>query len=142
MKAAVIITAGGLGKRFVGEGAELLPKQFIPLSTKPLIVYSIQSFERSKFISEIILVVPDKWVEYTRAEIVDKFNIKKVSKVIAGGAERQESVRNGLNSLSTKPEIVAVHDGVRPFVTLDIIDEVITEACPARLDQPGCYAID
>ncbi|MFA9409020.1 MAG: 2-C-methyl-D-erythritol 4-phosphate cytidylyltransferase, partial [Candidatus Dadabacteria bacterium] len=89
MKAAVIITAGGLGKRFVGEGAELLPKQFIPLSTKPLIVYSIQSFERSKFISEIILVVPDKWVEYTRAEIVDKFNIKKVSKVIAGGAERQ-----------------------------------------------------
>ncbi|TFG76174.1 MAG: 2-C-methyl-D-erythritol 4-phosphate cytidylyltransferase [Thermodesulfobacteriales bacterium] len=128
MKAAVIITAGGLGKRFVGEGAELLPKQFIPLSTKPLIVYSIQSFERSKFISEIVLVVPDKWVEYTQAEIVDKFNIKKVSKVIAGGAERQESVRNGLNSLSTKPEIVAVHDGVRPFVTLDIIDEVITEA--------------
>jgi len=128
MKAAVIITAGGLGKRFVGEGAELLPKQFIPLSTKPLIVYSIRSFERSKFISEIILVVPDKWVEYTEAEIVDKFNIKKVSKVIAGGAERQESVRNGFSTLSTKPEIVAVHDGVRPFVTLDIIDEVITEA--------------
>jgi len=128
MKAAVIITAGGLGKRFVGEGDKLLPKQFIPLSTKPLIVYSIQSFERSKFISEIILVVPDKWVEYTQAEIVDKFNIKKVSKVIAGGAERQESVRNGFSTLSTKPEIVAVHDGVRPFVSVEIIDEVITEA--------------
>jgi len=127
MKAAVIITAGGLGKRF-GEGIDKLPKQFIPLSTKPIIAHSIETFESSDFIEEIILVVPDSWVEYTKAQIVDKFDIKKVSKVIVGGAQRQESVERGFKSLSSKPEIVAVHDGVRPFITVDIIDQVITEA--------------
>ncbi|MGB3364544.1 MAG: 2-C-methyl-D-erythritol 4-phosphate cytidylyltransferase [Thermodesulfobacteriota bacterium] len=127
MKAAVIITAGGLGKRF-GEGIDKLPKQFIPLSNKPIIAHSIQAFESSDFIKEIILVVPDNWIEYTKAQIVDQFDIKKVSKVIAGGAQRQDSVRKGLSSLLTKPDIVAVHDGVRPFITVDIIEEVITEA--------------
>ena len=128
MKAAVIITAGGLGKRFGEKGDKLLPKQFIHLSAKPIILYSIQSFERSKFISEIVLVVPDKWVEYTETELVDKFDIKKVSKVIAGGAQRQESVERGFKSLSSKPEIVAIHDGVRPFVSLEIIEEVLKHA--------------
>lgn len=127
MKAAVIITAGGLGKRF-GDKGDKLPKQFIPLSTKPIIAHSIETFESSDFIKEIILVVPDNWVEYTKAQIVDKFDIKKVSKVIAGGAERQESVERGFKSLSSKPEIVAVHDGVRPFISLDIIEKVLKQA--------------
>jgi len=96
MKAAVIITAGGLGKRFVGEGAELLPKQFIPLSTKPLIVYSIRSFERSKFISEIVLVVPDKWVEYTEAEIVDKLISKRYQKLLQVGRKGKNPLEMGL----------------------------------------------
>jgi len=128
MKAAVIITAGGLGKRFGVKGDKLLPKQFIHLSSKPLILYSIESFERSEFISEIILVVPDKWVEYTETELVDKFNIKKISKVIAGGAQRQESVERGFKSLSSKPGLVAVHDGVRPFVSLELIEGVLQQA--------------
>lgn len=128
MKAAVIITAGGLGKRFGEKGDNLLPKQFIPLSTKPIIAHSIETFESSDFIKEIILVVPENWIKYTKAQIVDKFDIKKVLKVIAGGTERQDSVRKGLSSLSTNPDIVAVHDGVRPFITVDIIDQVITEA--------------
>jgi len=128
INAAVIITAGGLGKRFGGKGAEVLPKQFIPLSGKPVIAYSILSFESSEFINEVIVVVPENWVEYTKREIVDKFDLKKVSKVIAGGDERQASVERGIHSISSKPDIVAIHDGVRPFVTLETIEEVITQA--------------
>lgn len=124
---AAIITAGGLGKRFDGTG-DTLPKQFIPLSGKPVIAYSILSFESSKLINEIVIVVPENWVKYTKTEIVDKFDIKKVSKVISGGDERQDSVKIGLRSLSKTPSIVAVHDGVRPLVTVQTIDEVITQA--------------
>jgi len=124
---AAIITAGGLGKRFDGTG-DTLPKQFIPLSGKPVIAYSILSFESSKLINEIVIVVPENWVEYTKTEIVDKFDIKKVSNVISGGDERQDSVRIGLMALSKTPSIVAVHDGVRPLVTVQTIDEVITQA--------------
>jgi 2-C-methyl-D-erythritol 4-phosphate cytidylyltransferase len=128
INAAAIITAGGLGKRFGGEGAEALPKQFTPLQGKPLIVHSAQSFESSELIREIVLVVPDGWVDYTKSEIVDKFHLGKVTKIISGGKERQQSVENGLNALSNKPEIVVIHDAVRPFVTLDIIEEVVAEA--------------
>jgi len=124
---AAIITAGGLGKRFDGTG-DTLPKQFIPLSGKPVIAYSILSFESSKLINEIVIVVPENWIEYTKTEIVDKFDIKKVSNVISGGDERQDSVRIGLMALSKTPSIVAVHDGVRPLVTVQTIDEVITQA--------------
>ncbi len=124
---AAIIIAGGLGKRFDGTG-DTLPKQFIPLSGKPVIAYSILSFESSKLINEIVIVVPENWVEYTKTEIVDKFDIKKVSKVISGGDERQDSVEIGLRALSKTPSIVAVHDGVRPLVTVQTIDEVITQA--------------
>jgi len=127
IKAAAIITAGGLGKRFGGKEGEALPKQFIPLSGKPVIVYSIESFESSELIREIILVVPDAWIDYTKSEIVDKFHLSKVTKIIAGGTQRQQSVENGLNALSNKPEIVVIHDAVRPFVTLDIIEEVVAE---------------
>jgi len=89
---AAIITAAGLGKRFGGEWADDLPKQFIPLHGKPLIVHSIQSFESSRLIREIILVVPESWVEYTKSDIVEKFKLSKISKIIAGGKERHQSV--------------------------------------------------
>jgi len=128
INAAAIITAAGLGKRFNGKGTDELPKQFIPLSGKPIIVYPIQSFEGSDLIQEIIVVVPESWVEYTKNEIVDKYGLKKVSKVIAGGTQRQQSVEKGFHSISSRPQIVVVHDGVRPFVTLDIIEEVVAEA--------------
>lgn len=128
INAGAIITAGGTGKRFHGEGIDELPKQFIPLTGKPVIIHSIQSFEISEFISEIVVVVPENLIEYTQTEIVDKFDIKKVLKVIGGGKQRQESVGIGLGSLSTTTEIVVVHDGVRPFITPKIIGDVINQA--------------
>lgn len=128
IKAAAIITAGGTGKRFRGGGIQELPKQFIPLSGKPLIVYSIETFENSASVSELTIVVPGELVEYTKREIMDKYGFRKVSSVIAGGSERQDSVIMGFNSFSNKPDIVAVHDGVRPFVSIQTIEEVIRQA--------------
>ncbi len=124
MKTAAIITAGGEGKRF---GVQGVPKQFAPLCGKPLISYSIEIFERSGLISEIIIVVPQGWIEYTQNEIVSSFNFSKVSKIIAGGEQRQKSVEKGFCSVSPGTEIVVIQDGVRPFVTQKLIEEVVAE---------------
>lgn len=142
INAAAIITAGGTGQRFGTEGADKLPKQFIPLSGKPIIVHSIMSFESSALISEVIVVVPDRWVEYTQQEVVEKFNLSKVSKVISGGEERQKSVEKGFCSISSKPDIVVVHDGVRPFVSVALIEEVVTEAKKSGAAIAACPSTD
>src|SRR3972149_69375 len=89
LKVAAIIAAAGLGKRF-GEG---LRKQFQPLSGKPLIVYSIERFEESELINEIILVVPKDSIIYCQRKIKDKFQFKKITKIIPGGKERQQTVK-------------------------------------------------
>jgi 2-C-methyl-D-erythritol 4-phosphate cytidylyltransferase len=128
IKAAAIITAGGLGKRFDAQGGDNLPKQFISLSGKPVIAHSVLTFENLDFVKNIVVVVPENWVEYTRREVVEKFNLKKVCSVVSGGSERQESVLRGFKAIPDKPDIVVVHDGVRPFVTLELIDETIIKA--------------
>lgn len=128
VKAAVIITAGGVGKRFDGQGGNKLLKQFIPLSGKPIISYSIQSFESSELVSEIIVVVPENQVEYTQTEIVDKYNFQKLLRVVSGGDERQNSVEKGIQSITSDPDVIVVHDGVRPFASPGLIEEVIKEA--------------
>jgi len=128
IKAAAVITAGGLGKRFDTQGGDNLPKQFISLSGKPVIAHSILTLEKSALVTNIIVVVPENWVEHTRREVVEKFNLKKVFNVVSGGNERQESVLRGLKAVPDKPDVVVVHDGVRPFVTLELVEEVITKA--------------
>lgn len=126
IKAAAVITAAGSGKRF-GEGAQV-PKQFFPLGGKPLLAHSVQCFEQSDLVNEIVVVVPSDWVEYTETEIIKTYQLQKVSQVLAGGSERQESVLKGLNALSEQPDIAVVHDGVRPFTTVELIEKVITTA--------------
>lgn len=124
IRVSAIITAAGLGKRFGGG----LPKQFTLLDGKPVLLYSIEAFSKSELIGEIVLVVPEDWVSHTQKDIVEKFGISKVKKILPGGTERQQSVEHGFHSLSGEPEIVAVHDGVRPLVTVEIIETVIHEA--------------
>ena len=125
IRASAVITAAGLGKRF---GAEGIPKQFLPLLGKPVLAHSVEAVSKSGLIGEIIVVVPGSWVDYAKSDIVEKLGIPKATKVIPGGAERQDSVRAGFSSLSEKPDIVVVHDGVRPFISLGLLEEVIKEA--------------
>jgi 2-C-methyl-D-erythritol 4-phosphate cytidylyltransferase len=124
LKTTAIIVAAGKGKRF-GVGVK---KQFQLLSGKPVIAHSIGCFEKSDSIGEIVLVVPEDSIDYCRKEIVEKFGFKKVTKVVPGGEERQDSVEKGFNSVSEDVDLVLIHDGVRPFVTLQLIDAVIKEA--------------
>jgi 2-C-methyl-D-erythritol 4-phosphate cytidylyltransferase len=123
LKVSAIIAAAGLGKRF----REVIKKQFMPFGGKPLIVYSIERFEESELIKEIILVVSEDSTSYCQREIVDRYRFKKVTKIIRGGEERQHSVKSGFDSISNDTDVVVVHDGVRPFVTVSLIDEVIRE---------------
>ncbi len=131
IRASAVIAAAGQGKRF-GDG---LPKQFLPLRGKPVLAYSVETFSKSDLIGEIIIVVPEDWARAVKTDIVDRLSIPKVTKIIPGGPERQDSVLNGFNSLSGTPDVVAVHDGARPLVSLELLEEVIRQAsaCGAAL---------
>lgn len=123
MTASAIITAGGKGVRF-GDAA---PKQFAALGGKPLLAHSVETFSSLDIIGEIVLVAPKDWVAQAEREIAGIAG-SKVSRVVPGGPERQHSVENGFNALSGLPDIVVIHDGVRPFAEPSLIEEVIREA--------------
>lgn len=103
-------------------------KPFLPLVGRPVLVHTLLPFERSPLIDAIILVVPDDDREMCRKEIVNAFGFQKVIDVVAGGAERQDSVMAALNSLAASWDIIVVHDGARPFVTVDLIERVVKTA--------------
>ena len=119
-----VIPAGGSGQRM----GTATPKQFMPLGGIPLLVHSLQVFEHCASISQIILVVPKDDRERTLSDVVARHGIKKVSKVVAGGVTRQESVYHGLKETDPEAEIVVIHDAARPFVTVDLIERSIGTA--------------
>ncbi|MCK4385612.1 MAG: 2-C-methyl-D-erythritol 4-phosphate cytidylyltransferase [candidate division Zixibacteria bacterium] len=121
MKTIAIIAAGGEGKRIEGN----LPKQFLMLKDKLILAHTVDKFERCELIDEIILVVPEDYLEYCSREVVDKYGFKKVRKVICGGKERQDSVHLGLKSCPNNTSIAVIHDGVRPLISPDKISESI-----------------
>src|ERR1041384_3476179 len=108
-----IVVAAGKGTRLGGDR----PKTFLDLGGVPLIVRTLSQFERSKQIQEVVTVLP---AEETAGfeSLAHKFGLTKAKCAVAGGATRAQSVRNGLHQIR-EAEIVAVHDGARPFVTPD-----------------------
>lgn len=124
MRIAAIVPAAGLGKR-MGSDQE---KQFLELAGKPIIVHTLMALSLNPNISEIYLVTLKEKVEYGRRELVEKYQLAKVSQIVAGGAQRQDSVANGLLALQTIPDLILVHDGVRPLVSQDTINRVIAAA--------------
>ena len=121
---AAVVPAGGYGTRMGNE----TPKQFLQLGDVPLLVHALRVFESSRTIAEIIVVVPHDTVTDCQNELLPRFALSKISKVIAGGARRQDSVWNGLQAVDARTEIVLVHDAVRPFVTDTMVESVIDGA--------------
>lgn len=117
-----IVVAAGKGTRLGGER----PKQFLALAGVPVIVHTLRQFELSREIDEVIVVLPANEVEGFQ-HLVEKHGFLKLGKVIAGGKTRAQSVQRGL-ALISEAELVAVHDGVRPFVTAAEIDQVVSVA--------------
>ena len=122
MSVCAVVPAGGLGTRMGGT----VPKQFLNLNGKPILYYTLKALQESGLISELILVVPKKEYDNACDQWLGKPEI--VTKVVVGGAKRQDSVYNGFCEVSREPEIVLVHDGVRPFLSHKMIRETINAA--------------
>ncbi len=114
----VIVPAGGVGKR-VGEK---IPKQFLPLGSRPLIRYTLHIFEMMPEIDLVVIPVVSGWEEYLREELSD---FQKEFELVPGGSSRQESVYNGFKVISSSAEIVLVHDACRPFATPSLVRKVL-----------------
>ena len=124
-----IVVAAGRGTRLGGDR----PKQFLELDGVPVIIHTLRQFERSREIDEIVVVLP---AEETDAflSVANEFGLRKPLRTVAGGATRAQSVQRGLTAAG-EAEIVAVHDGVRPFVIAEEIDQVVSAA-----RRTGCTA--
>lgn len=119
MNLAVVIVAGGSGKRFGSKQ----PKQFLLLNKKPMFLWSILAFKKAKGCKQIILVVPkDKIPEMAKYKKL--YNID----IVCGGKERFNSVKNGLDIVRDDIDFVAVHDAARPLITENIVNEVLFAA--------------
>ena len=105
-----------------------IPKQFLALGGQPILVQSLRILQASPVIHEIILAVPQAERQYCLDHIVATGEFGKVTKVVPGGAQRQDSVRHALTEVSEETEIVLVHDAVRPFLTEDMIQKVVDAA--------------
>lgn len=125
MKRVALIPAAGMGSRM---GAAI-NKQYLLLDGKPILAHTLELFQQAGFIDEILVVVPAEEIEYCRIHVVEKYGIEKVRQIIAGGAERQNSVLNGLRALDCDDDdVVLIHDGVRPFVPLSVVQHSIDMA--------------
>lgn len=121
-----IIIAGGSGNRM----GQNIPKQFINVYDKPVLIYTLEGFQNHPDIDAIEVVCIDGWQEMVWA-YAHQFNITKLKWIVKGGASGQESIRNGVYNLSDKcsPEdIVIIHDGIRPLVDSDVLTDVISTA--------------
>ncbi|HZN08716.1 MAG TPA: 2-C-methyl-D-erythritol 4-phosphate cytidylyltransferase [Pyrinomonadaceae bacterium] len=119
-----IIAAAGMGARMASDR----PKQFLLLAGTPIIFHTLKPFEQCDSIQEVIVVLPPEESAAFLA-LAGKHGLRKLSRVVAGGTTRADSVKRGLNAIrSASAGIVAVHDGVRPFVTAEQIDRVVAAA--------------
>ena len=120
-KHTAIVLAAGKGSRM----QSAVPKQYLELCGKPVLYYSLAAFEES-FVDEIILVTGKDDISYCKEQIVERYGFQKVTKIIAGGAERYFSVYQGLLA-AEEADYVYIHDGARPFVDAAILSDA--KAC-------------
>ena len=123
-----IILAAGVGQRMRNGG---MPKQFLKLMGKPIVVYTLEKFEQCEDVDKIVIVCHGGYTDYMK-KIIDLYQITKVEKIIVGGKDRQESLCQGLEVVKEiggrDDDIVIIHDGVRPLVDTTTIQENIRVA--------------
>lgn len=124
MNVALII-AGGVGKRMKQD----IPKQFIMVNDKPILIYTLESFENHPEVDAIMVVCLDGWQEILKG-YAKKFNITKLKWIVAGGKTGQESIRNGVEALKdvcSEDDTVIIHDGIRPIIDELVLSDVIVK---------------
>ncbi|WP_038055939.1 2-C-methyl-D-erythritol 4-phosphate cytidylyltransferase [Thermodesulfobacterium hydrogeniphilum] len=127
-----IIPAAGKGKRLGGEK----PKQFLELKGIPIIIHTLFKFEKHPQIDGIIISTSYNYFQLIE-KLINKYNFKKVLKIVEGGKTRQESVYNGVKACPEEAQIILVHDAVRPFVSFKIINDVIQASIKYGAAVPG-----
>ncbi len=118
-----IIIAGGVGSRT----KQQVPKQFINVYDKPIIIYTLEQFQKHSEINKIVVVCLEGWHDVLNA-YAKQYGISKLFKIVLGGNSGQESIKNGMDCLSdicSKEDIILVHDSIRPMVSMDIISDCI-----------------
>ncbi len=118
-KVGVVIVAGGKGERMGGA----IPKQFRILGQAPILAHSINTMAEGAKPSEIVVVLPEAHIDYWR-NLASRFEVAK-HKVVAGGAERFHSVKAGIEALGETIDIIAVHDGVRPHCSAELVERCV-----------------
>ena len=125
MRTAIII-AGGSGKRMHQD----IPKQFLSVNGKPILIYTLESFQNHPLIDQVLLVVKNGWEDMVW-RYIDQYALTKVKWVIVGGKIGQESINNGVQFLKGKiseSDTVIIHDGIRPIVDDYVLSDVILTA--------------
>lgn len=120
-----IILAGGIGSRM----KQNIPKQFIHICDKPILIYTLENFQNHPLIDEIEVVCIDGWHDIVWA-YAKQLGISKLKWVISGGNTVQESIRNGVFNLEdycTEDDVIIIHDGIRPLVEMSVLTDVISK---------------
>lgn len=123
MQKAAVLVAGGRGTRM---GAPI-SKQYLPIAGLPILMHTLSVFHQVDSATELILVIPKDDFAYWK-ELCDKFQFQIPHQLVAGGNSRFQSVKNGISAISFEEGLVAIHDGVRPFVNESVIQESFDKA--------------
>lgn len=125
MSVHVLVPAAGAGRRI---GATI-KKQYLELGDRPILAHTLARLAGLAEVAAIHLIVPESEVDFCREQIVERYQLGKISSIIAGGAERQDSVRHGLEACgAAADDVVLIHDGVRPFFPAAQIAPLVARA--------------
>src|SRR5438874_3414840 len=141
MKVSVILPAAGLGTRMGREKAGTSRKQFMLREGAPVLIHTIRKFLLCPSVHEIVVALRAEDMDWARGLIHAEHPSKPV-RVVEGGESRQESVQNALASLEPNTELVAVHDAVRPFISTELVEQVIQEAAHNGAAIVGIVPVD
>lgn len=144
MKIAVIVPAAGLGTRMGKATAEKTGtsrKQFMLLEESPILLHTIRKFVSSPAVVEIVVALRAEDLDWVR-DLLKKETFGKPVRLVEGGDSRQESVENALATLGPATELVAVHDAVRPFIELSVLEKVFSEAAENGAAIVGIVPVD
>ncbi len=133
MRTVAIVPAAGSGNRMGLERS----KQYLSLGGMPLLIHTLKVLDMSPLVDALLVVVPQPDIEFVRNTLLAPWDVKKVAGIIAGGKERQDSVRAGIEALDPDAGIVVIHDAVRPFVTIELISNCIRAAMEAGAVTAG-----
>lgn len=119
-----VIFAGGVGRRMHTKD---MPKQFLEVYGKPVIIHTLEKFEQHNEVDAIVIACVKEWIPYLNG-LIAEYHLQKVKSVVCGGTTGQESIYNGLvaaKAIAYEKAIVLIHDGVRPFITSELISDNI-----------------